>query len=51
MAAQKDAGLMAPAGRPEKTIGVSENPINPPITLSDIGIDKNLAQRFVAVGA
>lgn len=44
MAAQRDAGHMAPAGRP-KEIGFEENPIIKPPTLAEAGIDKNLADR------
>jgi phage N-6-adenine-methyltransferase len=44
MAAQRDAGLMATAGRP-KEIGFEENPIIKSPTLAEAGIDKNLADR------
>ncbi len=42
MAAQRDAGLL-PEGRPKN--GLEENPFSKPITLSEAGIDKNLADR------
>ncbi len=49
MKAQKDAGLMA-AGAPKGNQNaskqrVAEKPIEAPITLADVGIDKNLADR------
>ena len=42
MAAHKDAGLLNEGGRPCKTTGVSDTPVNP--TLAQAGIDKNLAK-------
>lgn len=44
MAAQRETVGLAPAGRPRE-IGLEENPIIRPITLSEAGIDKNLADR------
>lgn len=45
MAAQRDAGMMAKAGRPRE-IGLDENPISEKApTLAEAGIDKNLADR------
>jgi N6-adenosine-specific RNA methylase IME4 len=43
MEEQKETVGLAPAGRPSKKIGFSENPITP--TLAEAGIDKNLANR------
>jgi phage N-6-adenine-methyltransferase len=43
IAAQRDAGLLAKAGRPE--IGSERDPIYSTPTLSDSGIDKHLADR------
>lgn len=45
MAAQRDAGAMATAGRPSDKIGSRTNPISAAPTLSEAGIDKNLADR------
>jgi len=45
MAAQKDAGQMAAAGRPSEEIGSKTNPISKPPTLEEVGIDKKLADR------
>ena len=44
MKAQADAGMMATAGRPQE-IGLQTNPIISPPTLSEMAIDKNLADR------
>jgi len=44
MAAQRDAGLMATAGRLQE-IGLERNTIIKPPTLSEMAIDKNLADR------
>jgi hypothetical protein len=45
MAAQRDAGLMSDGGRPREKTGLEQNPVSAPITLSEAGIDKNLADR------
>ncbi len=48
MEAQRDAGLMANGGEHggrAKTDGLRENPSNANPTLSEAGIDKNLADR------
>ncbi len=42
IAAQRDSGML-PEGRPKN--GLNENPFSKPITLDEIGIDKNLADR------
>lgn len=44
MAAQRDAGMLSGGGRPSEKTGFSDNPVSKP-TLSDAGIDKNLANR------
>lgn len=47
MAEQRDAGMMKP-GNPEgwnATNGLQENPLERPITLAEVGIDKSLADR------
>jgi N6-adenosine-specific RNA methylase IME4 len=44
MESQKETVGLAPAGRPSREIGFSENPISKP-TLAEAGIDKNLANR------
>jgi hypothetical protein len=48
MAAQKAAGLMAPAGRPKEIGSMMDpiiEPVEKPITLAEAGIDKHLAHR------
>lgn len=42
MAVQREAGML-PEGRPKN--GLEENPFSKPITLAEVGIDKNLADR------
>lgn len=45
MAAQRDAGELATAGRPSDKIGSKTNPISAAPTLAEAGIDKSLADR------
>jgi hypothetical protein len=45
MAAQRADGNMATAGRPSQEIGSKTNPISKAPTLSEVGIDKKLADR------
>ena len=44
MAAQREAGMMSDGGRPKET-GLQTNPVISPPTLSEMAIDKNLADR------
>lgn len=45
MAAQREGGHMASAGRPSQEIGSRTNPISKPPTLEEVGIDKKTADR------
>ncbi len=46
MTAQRDAGLMALGGQPYQSTGSKTDPVETQITLTEIGIDKHLADRL-----
>ena len=52
MQAQREAGLMARAGRPQNEIGSAVDPISDdePTTLAEAGIDKHLADEARRAG-